>query len=119
MFRVAMSAQRDHPLIGSWANSALGIRGAKTFIEKTQKGGDHHFQGITEAGSRPLWRQPGSTHQSAAPCHTDDPWHQPLEALPCWTKDFVCLAAHLPLEIVPCKMLTAPLLTVLSPGLAD
>ena len=37
--RAAVSAERDHPLMGSWANSPLGIRGAKTFIEKPQKGG--------------------------------------------------------------------------------
>ena len=41
------------------------------------------------------------------------------EALPCWTGDFTCLAAHLALEIIPCETLTAPFLTVLAPGPAD
>ena len=50
-----------YPLTGSWANSPLGIRGIKVFIEKTQKAGVHRFQGITEAGSSPLLRQPSST----------------------------------------------------------
>ena len=91
----------------------------KTFIEKTKKGGVHHFQGVTEAGSRPLLRQQTSTLQSAAPCHTDLPWHQLSEALPCWTEDFVCPAAHLALEIPPCKMLTTPWPSMLSPRPAD
>ena len=42
------------PPIGCWENSTLGIRGAKTFIEKTQKGGVLHFQGISKTGSRSL-----------------------------------------------------------------
>ena len=66
-----------YPLTGSWANSPLGIRGIKVFIEKTQKAGVHHFQGITEAGSRPLLRQPSSTHTSAAPRHAGRPWRSP------------------------------------------
>ena len=52
------------------------------------------FQGITEAGSRPLLRPLSSTHQSAAPPHAHLPWHRPLEAPPCWTEDFPCLAVH-------------------------
>ena len=43
------------------------------------------------------------------------PWHGQPEALPCWTEDFTCPAAHLDQEILPCKMLTDPLPTVLSP----
>ena len=43
MTRTAMSAEQGHPQIGSWENSTLVSRGAKTFIEKTQKGGVHHF----------------------------------------------------------------------------
>ena len=50
------------------------------------------FRGITEAGCRPLLRQPSSTDQSAALRHADFPWHQPPEALPCWTEDFICPA---------------------------
>ena len=69
---------------GSWGNSSLDIRGANTFIKKDSEGGVHHFQGITEAGSTPLLRQQSSTHQGAAPCHTDLLWHQLPEALPCW-----------------------------------
>ena len=132
--RLARSAERDHaqigswgssalasrgvrqnshaPPIGSWANTALGIRVAKAFIKKTQKGGVHHFQDTTEADSRPLLRQLSSTHQSAAPCHDDLPWHWPPEALPCWTDDFACPVAHLATEILPCKMLKTPLPTV-------
>ena len=79
----------------------------------------HYCQGVTEAGSRPLLRQPSSTHQRAAPRHTDLPWHQLMEAPPCWTEDFTCPAAHLAPEILPCKTLTIPLLPVLSPGPAD
>ena len=41
------------------------------------------LNGIAEEGSRPLLRQPSSTHHSAAPCHADLPWHWPREALPC------------------------------------
>ena len=51
MIRTAMSAERDHAQTGFWAHSTLGIRGAQTFIRKTQKDGVHFFQGITEAGS--------------------------------------------------------------------
>ena len=58
-------------------------QGLQDTYRKTQKGGVHHFQGITEAGSRSLLRQPSSTLQSAAPCHVDLPWHRPPEALPC------------------------------------
>ena len=88
--RGAVSAERDPPQLDSWGNSTLASRGAKTFIKKTQEGGVHHFQGITEAGSRPLLRQPSSTHQSAAPHHADFPCHWPPEALPYWTEDLPC-----------------------------
>ena len=78
--------QNGHvPPVGSWANSPLGIRDAKTCIKQTQKGGVHHFQGIIEVGSRSRWRQTNSTHQSAAPRPSDLPWHRPPETLPCWT----------------------------------
>ena len=117
--RVAMSAEQDHPSIASWGSSPLGIRVAKTFIKKTQKGGVHPFQGITEEGSRPLLRQPSFTHQSATPRHADLPWYRSLEALPWWTEDFVFSAAHLAPEILPCKMLTTPLPMVLTPRPAD
>ena len=117
--KAATSGERDPPQIGSWGNSTLASRGAKIFIKKTQKGGVYHFEGITEADSRPLLRQPSCTHRSAAPCHADLPWHWLMGALPCWTEDFICLAAHLAPEILPCKMLTTPVPTVLSPGPAD
>ena len=119
MVRTTMSAEWDHPQIDSWAKSPFGIKGAKTLIEKTQKGGAHHSQVVTEAGSRPLLRPLSSMHQSAAPRHSHLPWHQPPGALPRWTKDFICPAAHLALEILPCKMLMTPLPTLLSPGPAD
>ena len=113
MTRTAVSAEHDHTQIGSWGNSPHGIRGAKIFIKKIQKGGILHFQGITEAVSRPLLRLLSSTHQSAVPHHADLPWRRPPEVLPCWTEDFVCPAAHLVPELLPCKRLTAPLPPVL------
>ena len=137
--RAAMSAEQDHPQTGSWANSTLATRGvkqnsheppidkllgkfptchqgAKTLIKKPRSCGVHNFQGITEAGSRPLLRQLSCLHQGAAPHHIDLPWHRPLEDLPCWTGDFTCPAALLTPEILPCKTLKTPLPTVLSPG---
>ncbi|XP_053785314.1 UPF0488 protein C8orf33 homolog isoform X2 [Desmodus rotundus] len=89
--------------MGSWGNSPLASWGVKIFIEKTRKGGVHHFQGITEAGSRALRREPSSAHQRAAPRHADLRWHRLREALPCWAEDFTCPAAHLALETLPCK----------------
>ena len=82
------------PQIGSWRNSTLAIRGAKTFIEKTQKGGVHHFQAITEEDSSPLLRQLSSTHHGTVPCHANLPWHWLPEALPCCTEGFAYLASH-------------------------
>ena len=82
MIITARSAEWDHPQIGSWGNSPLAIRGEDT-EQRTQKGRVHHSQGITEAGSRLLLSQPSSTHLGAALCHTDLPWHWPLEVLPC------------------------------------
>ena len=105
-----------HRLLGKFHSCQ---QGCKDTYQKTQKGGVLHFQGITEAGSRPLLRQRSSTPQSAAPCHADLPRHQPPEALPCWIADFVHPAAHLAPEILPCKTLTTPLPTVLFPGPAD
>ena len=69
-------------------------QGYQDTYEKTQKGGVHHSQDITEAGSRPLQTQLSSTRQNAAPRHVHLPWHWPPEALPCWTEDFVCPAVH-------------------------
>ena len=115
--RTAMSAEQDHPQIGSWGNSTLASRGAKTLIKKTQEGGVHHFQGITEAGSRPLLRQPSSTYQSAAPHHADFPAIGHPRRCP--TGRRTCPAAHLALEVLPCKMLTTPLPTVLTPRPSD
>ena len=117
--RGAVSAERDPPQLDSWGNSTLGIGGAKTFIKKTQKGGVHHSPGVTEAGSRPQLRQPSATTQRAAPRHANLPWHRLPEALPCWTEDFSCPAAHLAPEILPCKTLMSPLPTMLTPGPAD
>ena len=99
---------------GSWVNPHLAS-GVPRHLSK--KGGVYLFQGITEADSRPLLRQPSSTHQSAALCHADLPWHQWPEALPCWTEDFACPAVRLAPEILPCKMLTTPVPTVCHPDL--
>ena len=118
-YQNGLSAERDQPQMGSWGNSPLASWGVKIFIEKTRKGGVHHFQGITEAGSRALRREPSSAHQRAAPRHADLRWHRLREALPCWTEDIVCPAAHPALETLPCKTMTTPLPTVLSPGPAD
>ena len=57
-------------------------QGSQDIYQETQKGGVPRFPGVTEAGSRPLMRQPSSTHQRAAPCHAGLPWHQPPGALP-------------------------------------
>ena len=62
-----------------------------------------------------MLRQLSSTHQSAAPCHADLPWYWLLEALP----PGLGTSSALTLEILPCKMLTTPLPTMLSPRLAD
>ena len=63
--------------------------------------------------------KPSSTHQCAASCHVDLPWHRPPESLPCWIEDFACPAGHLAPEILPYKMLTTPLPTVLPPWPTD
>ena len=122
MTRKAMCAERDHPQIGfcGWSTySPICPQGCQDTHQETQKGGVHHSKGITEAGFRPLLRQLSPTHQDAAPHHADLPWHWPPESLPCWTEDFICPAAHLAPEILPCKTLITPLPTVLSPGPAD
>ena len=61
-----------HPQRRSWENSTLGMRGAKTFIEKTQKGGVHHFQGITETGFILLLRlaEPHTPESCSPPCQS-------------------------------------------------
>ena len=80
MVRVAVPAEWDHPQIGSrgestlasrgvkqnshvppigsWANSQEPMGGPMNYLahQKTQKGRLNNFQGITEAGSRPLLR---------------------------------------------------------------
>ena len=96
----AVSMGWDPPQMGAGANSSPGIRGAKTFARNTQKGGGPHFPGITEAGSRPLPREPSPTPQRAAPCHADLTGHRAPEALPRWTGDFACPAAHLAPEVL-------------------
>ena len=118
MIRTAASPEWDHPQLapGQIPNCH---KGCQEINQETQKGGIHHFQGIAEADSRPLLRQLSSTHQSAAPCPADLPWLWLPEALPCWTEDFICPAAHLALAILPCKTVITPLLTVLSPGPTD
>ncbi|KAF6086341.1 hypothetical protein HJG60_008506 [Phyllostomus discolor] len=65
-------------------------QGCQDIYKKIQKGRVHHFQGIIETGSRPLWRQLSSTYQSVAPLHNDVHWNWPLEVLLCWTEDFTC-----------------------------
>ena len=89
MTRRAVSAEWDHPHIGSWANSPLAIRGTKAFIKGPWRAEDTTLKRITEAGSRPLLKWLTSTRQSAAPRHAGLPWHWPLEALPCWTEDLI------------------------------
>ena len=116
VIRTATSAEQDHPWVGSSANFPLAIRSAKTFIKRTE---GRSAPLLVYAGSRTLLRQPSSTHQSVVPHHADLPWHRLPEALPCWTEDFVCPAAHLALETLPCKTLKTPLPTVLSSGPAD
>ena len=37
MIRIAVSAEQDHPQIGSWANSTLGITDAKTVIKRPRR----------------------------------------------------------------------------------
>ena len=140
MVRAALSAKQDHPQRGSRGNSPLASRGAKQnchiaptgpwadstpgirvprHLSRDSEGWSTPLSTITEAGSRPLLRQPSPTPQSAAPRHSDLPCHHPPEALPCWTEDFVCPAAHLAPETLPCRTLATPLPTVLSPGPAD
>ena len=103
---MGVKQNRHVPPIGSWGDSTLATRAAKTFVRKTQKGRVHHFPGTTEAGSRPLLSQPSPTPQRAAPRHADLLWHRPPEALPCWTGGFACPAAHLAPETLPCRTLT-------------
>ena len=99
---------------GPLTDRLLGIfhicyQGCQDTNQETQKGGVHHFQGITEAGSRPLLRQPSSTHQRAALHHTDLPWHWPRDALPSvlhWTEDIrVPLTRRWWLSWPPCCLL--------------
>ena len=109
MIWTAMSAEQYHSPIGSWAFPHLpsGVPRHLLMLE-IQKCGVHHFEGIAGADSRPLLRQLSSTHQSAAPRHTDLPWHRLADALPCWTEEFVYSPVHLALEILPRKMLMTP-----------
>lgn len=87
--------------------------------QETQKVEYTTLKSITEAASRLLLTQLSSTHQDGAPCHDDLPWHWLQEALPCWTEDFICRAAHPAPEILPCNMLITPVLTVLFPWPVD
>ena len=100
------SLQNGNTHRGSWAHSPLTVKG--TLIKRPRRVEYSTFQGITEAGSRPLLIQPSSIHQSAASCHADLPSHRPLEALPSWTKDRDCPAAHLALDILPGETLKLP-----------
>ena len=92
---------------------------AKTLIKRPRRVEYSTLKGMTEVGFKQLLRQSSSTRQSDAPRHTHIPWHWLPEALPCQTEGFVCPAAQLGLEILPCKTLTTPLPPVLSPGPAD
>ena len=93
------------------------IRGGKTLIKRS-RGVEHEtLKGVTD--------RPQTTAETAdlhvLKCCTLLCWSAPVlpEALPCWTENFVRLAADPAPEILPCKTLTAPLLTVLSPRPAD
>ena len=101
-------APGEIPHLPSWKPSHLPIKRPRK-VECTT------LTGITESGFRPLWRQPSSTHQGAGQCYADLPCPWPPEAHPYWTEDSICPAAHLVPEILPCKMLMAPLSTVLFP----
>ena len=43
MMRTAVCAEWDHTQTGSWENSPLVIRGAKTHYQVGQRDGVHHF----------------------------------------------------------------------------
>ena len=113
-----MSAERDHPQMGSWGKPTLGIRGAKTFIKRPRR---------VECTTFKVQLRQAPDHSWEADLHTPDccftwcwsPWHWPLEVLPCWTEDVVCPAAHLAPESLPYKTLMTPLPTVLPPWPAD
>ena len=90
-----------------------------TFIERLRKVEYMAFKDTRSGGFRLQPRTLSSTQQGAASGQADLLSARLPEALPCWTEDFVCLIADLALEILPCKMLRAPLPTVLSPGPAD
>ena len=91
----AMCAEQE-PYIGSWGNSTLGLGVKRQLLKMPRRAEYTAFKvQVPEAGSRRLLRQRSSTPQCAAPRHTDLPRHQPPEARPCWTADFVCSAAHL------------------------
>ena len=70
--RGAVSAEQDPPQLDSWGNSTLSSRGAKTLIKKTQEGGVHHFQGITETGFILLLRlaEPHTPESCSPPCQS-------------------------------------------------
>ena len=111
--RTAMSAEWDHPLIGSWGNSPLSIRGAKTLIKRPRRVEYTTLKCITEADSRPLLRQ-------WLPC-TRVLLHITLASLGiCHWR--ICSAGPklFPLQPVrpalPCKRLMAPLPMVLFSG---
>ena len=94
-------------------------QGCQDTYQETQKWGVHHFQSMTESGSRPLLREPSSTHHSAAPLPCWSPLASATGGSASWTEDFICPTVHLALEILPCKTLTTSLPTLLSPGRAD
>ena len=84
-----MSVEVEYPRISPLGHAPLAIRGAKTLIKRPRGVEYTPLNGITEAGSRPLLRQPSSTHQDAVPRHADLLTAMLLEALPCWAEDFV------------------------------
>ena len=115
--RIAMSAEQNHPQIAPGETPHLASGMPKHLSKRPGRVESTTFKVYSRG--RPLLRQTSSTPQSAAPRHADPPWHWSLEALPCWTEDIVCPAAHPALETLPCKTMTTPLPTVLSPGPAD
>ena len=102
----AEQPRTTHRLLGKFHT---GHQGCQDIYQEDPEGQTPPLSRHNWGRARPLLRQPSFTHQSAAPRHAGLPWHRVPEALPCWMEDFTSPAAHLALEILPCKMLTTPL----------
>ena len=86
----------------------MTYQGSQDIYPETQRVEYATLKGVS-GDFRPLLRQLSSTHQDVAPRLTDLPMTMEPEALPCWTEDGVCPAAHLAPKILLCKTLMAPL----------